>query len=350
MNDISKYLIDKNATVREALIALNGLSNDALTLFVVDNQDGMVGTLTDGDIRRKLIEGISLSESVSKTMNTDFSFISVNEADSVVKIRQLKEKGITLVPLLNKENHILKIFNLKKYKSILPIDAVLMAGGKGMRLRPLTENTPKPLLPVGDKVIIDYNIDNLIKYGIDNINITVNYLAAQIKDHFASPVKGTLINCIEEPSFLGTIGSVKFVSKFYHDTILVMNSDLFTDIDLEEFYIHYKKNNADMSAVAIPYTVNVPYGIFELKERTVKGVVEKPTYNYYANAGIYLIKRELLNLIPEGQFYNATDFMLLLIEKGFSVIRFPHNGIWIDIGKHEDYNRVKEIVKHKSLL
>jgi dTDP-glucose pyrophosphorylase len=349
MKNFEKYLIPENALIYDALVQLNNLSNDVQTLFAVDVHNRLHGTLTDGDIRRAFIAGKKVDDTIEGTYNKNFRYIKDNE-DNVLKIKAFIAENIFLLPLLSSEGKIIRIYNLKKHRNILPIDAVLMAGGKGMRLRPLTENTPKPLLPVGDKVIIDYNIDNLRKYGIDNINVTVNYLAEQIKDHFASPVQDTMVNCVEEPSFMGTIGSVKFVSHFYHDTILVMNSDLFTDIDLEEFYIHFKKNNADMSAVAIPYSVNVPYGIFELKERRVQGIVEKPIYNYYANAGIYLIKRELLNLIPEGQFYNATDFMSLLIEKGFSVIRYPHNGIWIDIGKHEDYNRVKEIVKHKSLL
>ena len=313
MCDFSKYVVKDNITIREALIALNNLTNDVLVLFVVDGQDHLVGSLTDGDIRRKLIDGVNISEKVSVVMNSNFRFVYEN-AFCVETLKELKATGITLLPILTEDKKIVKVYNLKKKKSILPLDAVLMAGGKGERLRPLTEQIPKPLLKVGDKAIIDYNIDNLISYGVSHINVTVNYLGEQLERHFEQLREGVKVNCIREPQYLGTIGSIKFIDTFYNDTILLMNSDLFTNINFEDFFLHFLQNEADMSVAAIPYSVSVPYGIFELEERTIKGVREKPTYNYYANSGIYLIKRELLSLIPEGVFFNATDFMEKLIE------------------------------------
>lgn len=128
--------------------------------------------------------------------------------------------------------------------------------------------------------------------------------------------------------------------------VLMMNSDLFTNIDYEDFYLHFKEHGADMSIAVVPYTISVPYGIFDLDGCQVKGVLEKPTYNYYANAGIYLIKRELLNLIPEGEFFNATDFIKLLKYGGYKVIRFPLNGTWIDIGNPQEYQKARELVKY----
>jgi NDP-sugar pyrophosphorylase family protein len=250
------------------------------------------------------------------------------------------------VPVLDLNYQIVSILNLKKKKSILPIDAVLMAGGKGMRLRPLTETLPKPLLPLGGKAIIDYNIETLISFGVDNIFVTVNYLREQIEEHFEKSVDGIKIQCVREPQYLGTIGSVLYITSFKHDTVLIMNSDLFTNLDYEELYLHFQDNNADMSIVGIPYTISVPYGIFDLEEDNIQGIKEKPSYNYYANAGIYLIKRELLNLIPENTFFDATDLIELLIANNYKVIRFPHTGYWIDIGKPEDYNKAKDLIKH----
>ena len=220
-----------------------------------------------------------------------------------------------------------------------------MAGGKGERLRPLTENTPKPLLKVGGKSIIDYNVERLISFGVDNISVTVNYLKEQIESHFETEKDGVKVKCVREPNYLGTIGSIKFVDSFKNDTVLLMNSDLFTDINYEDFYLHFMKHDADMSVGAIPYSVNVPYGIFELDGRDIQGVREKPTYNYYANAGIYLIKKKMLDIIPIDTFYNATDFIEALIQKGHKVIRFPLSGYWIDIGKHEDYKKAQDLVK-----
>lgn len=154
------------------------------------------------------------------------------------------------------------------------------------------------------------------------------------------------VDTVCEPKYLGTMGSIRFVEQFHNDTILVMNSDLFTDIDYEDFYLHFKQNNADMSVAAVPYTVSVPYGIMDLEGRALKGMIEKPTYNYYANAGIYLIKRELLELIPEDTFYNATDLIDDLVRIGKSIIRYPINGTWIDIGNPQEYQKAKDLVRH----
>ena len=128
-----------------------------------------------------------------------------------------------------------------------------------------------------------------------------------------------------------------------------MNSDLFTDVDYEDFYLHYRENDADMSVAAVPYVVKVPYGVFNLEGREIKGVTEKPTISYYANAGMYLIKKELLNLIPENELYNATDFMDKLISSGYKVIRYPISGYWIDIGQHDELERARELIKHIKL-
>lgn len=342
----SKYIIKEDQTLLEALTALNVMGkNEALTLFVENSCEEIVGSLTDGDIRRHLINGADLRTAVKKIANKSFTYLNVVGYD-VETIHLAKEKGIELLPVLDEHMKIVDVVNLKKQKSYLPIDAVLMAGGKGERLRPLTEKTPKPLLKVGDKCIIDYNVDRLINYGVRHISVTVNYLKEQLEEHFAEPRENVQVKTIREPKFLGTIGSIKFVETFYNDTVLLMNSDLFTNIDYEDFFLHFKENDADMSVAAIPYTVSVPYGIFELEGREVKGVLEKPTYNYYANSGIYLIKSELLKLIPEGEFFNATDFMDLLMKSGYKVIRFPLNGTWIDIGNPQEYQKAKELVRH----
>lgn len=345
MKDFSRYIIYQDATVKDALVALNNLSNDIQTLFVVNSNLQMVGTITDGDVRRGLIQGVSINDVVQKILNAGFKYVVEGQID-VQTVKSYRAVNIELLPCLNQTKQIVKVYNLKRYKSILPIDAVLMAGGKGERLRPLTEKVPKPLLPVGNKAIIDYNVDALCSYGIEHISVTINYLGDQIEEHYKKKRNGVAVNCVREPSYLGTMGSVKFIDSIFNDTVLVMNSDLFTNINYEDFYMHFLKNGADMSVAAIPYGVSVPYGIFELEDRNIRGVREKPTYNYYANAGIYLIKRELLNLIPDGKFYNATDFIELLIAQSKNVIRFPLTGYWIDIGKHEDYVKANELVRH----
>lgn len=341
-----KYLISQDKTLLEALVQISGLSEGPLVLFAVDSNNRMVGTLTDGDTRRALIKGAKVEDKVRYVMHKNFNFLRKGVNDDVEHIKEQRHLLMKLVPILDKSNHIYDIINLEEHRSKLPMDAVMMAGGKGTRLRPLTDNVPKPLLKVGDKSIIDYNVDNLISVGVEHVSVTVNYLKEQIEEHFAKKVNGIKVRCVREPEYLGTIGSIKLVKRFYNDSIIVMNSDLFTNIDYESFFLHFVQHDADMSVAVVPYSVSVPYGIFELSGRNIKGIKEKPTYNYYANAGIYLIKKKLIDLIPDGTFYNATDFMETLIERRMKIIRFPITGYWIDIGKHEDYTKAQEIVKH----
>lgn len=342
---IRNYIIKETACIKDALVAINGITHDGELLIVVNDCQQMVGSLTDGDIRRGLIAGAELTDSISRIMHRDFKFIKQSEFD-VVHLKSFRNQRIMFIPILDEKYQVIDVVNLNKCKSKLPIDAVLMAGGKGVRLRPLTETTPKPLLPVGGKSIIDYNIDSLMENGIKHISVTVNYLHEQLEEHFAEPVNGVKIDCIKEPQFLGTMGATQFVTKFYNDVVLVMNSDLFTNIDYEDFYLHFKEHDADMSVAAVPYSISVPYGIFELEGRNIKGVKEKPIYNYFANAGIYLIKRELLENMPKNTFYNATDLLNDAVAAGKTVIRYPITGYWLDIGSHEEYKKANELVKH----
>ena len=343
---MNSHIINKNRTLLEALSLINELYPDPLVLFVVDEKEGMVGTLTDGDSRRGLIAGCSVNDPIEKVMHQNFNYMRVEDANNVQEIRRQKELRMKLVPILDADRHIVDIINLEKYKTRLPVDAVLMAGGKGERLRPLTEKTPKPLLPVGNKAIIDHNVDRLISYGIQHISVTVNYLKEQLEEHYKEPHNGVQVNTVREPKYLGTIGSIRFVTKFYNDTVLLMNSDVFTNIDYEDFYLHFQHHDAEMSVAAIPYNVSIPYGILDLDGRNIQGLLEKPKYNYYANAGIYLIKRRALDEIPEDTFFNATDLVEKLIAESKKVIRYPLNGTWIDIGNPQEYQKANDLVKH----
>lgn len=347
MKDYSNYIIPHTSTIRDALRAINKIYTQALTLFVVDNNTRVIGTITDGDIRRTLIANGKLEDSVQTAMQKNFQYVK-NQSIDIKRIQMLKEKGIVLLPCIDDDGKIISLYNLKKKHSILPIDAVLMAGGKGERLRPLTEHTPKPLLKIGDKTIIDHNVDRLISYGIEHISVTVNYLKEQIEHHFTTPRDTIKVHCVHEPEFLGTIGSVSCIDTFYNDTVLIMNSDLFTNINYEDFYMHFIENNADMSVAAVPYSVSIPFGIFDVEGQNIQGITEKPTYNYYSNAGMYLIKKELLRLIPKHTFFNATDFIELLLSHKKNIIRFPIVGYWKDIGSHQDYQKAQELVKHIS--
>lgn len=343
---MKEHRINHSISLIEALSQINSLRPEPLVLFVLDDDERMIGTLTDGDSRRALIAGASLNDKIEKIMHRNFNYMKVENIDDVKEIKRQRELKMRLVPILNKEKRIVDIINLEKYLTRLPVDAVLMAGGKGERLRPLTENTPKPLLKVGDKAIIDHNIDRLINFGVINISVTVNYLGEQLVEHFAKPRGEVKVQTVREPKYLGTIGSIRFVKEFYNDTVLLMNSDVFTNIDYEDFFLHFRQHDAEMSVAAIPYNVSIPYGILDLEGRNILGLREKPQYTYYANAGIYLIKQRTLSEIPADTFFNATDLVEKLISENKKVIRYPLNGTWIDIGNPQEYQKAQDLVRH----
>lgn len=348
MKLIDTYCIQHTATIREALKRINETSGNGQMLFVLNENQQVVASLSDGDIRRGLIAGHKLTDSIEQIMFKNFRYLQVDHIQ-IDLLRQFREQQLSMVPILDADRRLYDIINLRKQKSILPIDAVLMAGGKGERLRPLTSTTPKPLLFVGDKAIIDHNVDRLISYGVENISVTTNYLAEQLEEHYEESRNGVKVQCVRETQFLGTMGAVRLIKEFYNDVVLVMNSDLFTDIDFEDMYLHFIKNKADMSIAAVPYTVSIPFGIFDLDGRDVKGIVEKPTYNYYANAGIYMLRREVLDVIPEDEFYNATDLIDALVQKKNKVIRYPLKGTWIDIGSISEYQKANDFIKHMNI-
>ena len=345
MNKLDNIVLCEHTSIYDALRFFNKQVSSVQALLIVNDAGKLVGTLSDGDIRRGLISGRTMTDEVKQVMHTDFKYLTADDID-VKKIKQFRERRIFFLPIVNKEMEVVDVLNIQEKYSHLPIDAVIMAGGKGERLRPLTLTTPKPLLSVGSKAIIDHNVDRLIQFGVEHISVTVNYLAEQIEKHYAQPHNKVQIQCVREPKFLGTMGAVRLVKEFHNNVVLVMNSDLFTDIDFEDMYLHFIENNADMSIAAVPYTVSIPYGICDLDGRDVKGIVEKPTYNYYANAGIYMLRLEVINMIPENEFYNATDLIDALVKNGSKVIRYPLKGTWIDIGTMSEYQKAKDLAKH----
>lgn len=340
----TKYIISNTLNIKEALEKLN--ESRGRTLFIVDDANKLVGTLSDGDIRRGFLKGFNLETLVTKVAHKTYKFIQENTTNRQ-ELDLLKKGDITLIPIIDKKGVLIRIIDISKMKAILPIDAVIMAGGRGTRLLPLTENTPKPLLKVGDKPIIEYNTDNLAAFGIRNLNITVNYLGDQIIEFFNKNKNNNLnINFIKEDKPLGTVGSIKNIKIFHNDYILLMNSDLLTTIDFEDMFNEFILNEGDMIVGTIPYKVDIPYGVIETTNNYVVNLKEKPTYTYYSNAGIYIFNKTCLDLIPKDTFFNATDFIEALIAENRKVINYPILNYWLDIGKLEDYKKAQEDIKH----
>jgi dTDP-glucose pyrophosphorylase len=346
---VQRHIIELNASVRDALLKLDNLASDAI-LFLVNSNKFLIGSITDGDIRRGLIKGFGLETPLKEFIQPRPSFIYEDE-EVLDKLELYKSKNFKVIPVLNRSNEIVDIINFKHRNTLLPLDAVIMAGGKGMRLRPLTEKTPKPLLKIAEKPIIEYNIDRLAKVGIKNIHVSVNYLGEQIEEYFGDGSnKNVSINYLWEDSPLGTVGSVMLVDEFKHDEILVMNSDLLTNIDFADFYKGFKESGAEMAVASIPYNVNVPYAVLEIDDKQqVLSLKEKPKYTYYSNAGIYLLKTSVLSMIPKGEFFDITDLMDKILEMDQKLFTYPINGYWLDIGKHEDFKKAQLDIKHIKL-
>lgn len=345
---IQRHIIAQSQSIIEALAMLNALSGNAMTLFVVGPTGVMTGTLTDGDIRRGLLAGALPSWPVEKVMNRRFSSLC-NDMPDLNDLRSFRQRGIRLIPCLDHAGHIARIIDTSLTNTILPIGAILMAGGRGERLRPLTLTTPKPLLPIAGKPIIDYNIEALARVGITDITVTVNYLAEQLEKHFAEPVAGVDVKCVRESMPLGTIGAAALADIAAEGDTLVMNSDLLTSVSFEDMYLTHKAMHADITIAAIPYNVSVPYAILELEGQQVTALREKPSYAYYANAGIYMISNRLLRNLPADTRTDATDLIESAIADGLKVIYHPLTGTWIDIGAPADYARACEIMSHRTL-
>lgn len=345
---MDRHIIDQNASLREALRMINTLSGEVMTLFAVSADGVMTGTVTDGDIRRGILGGHSLDSKVGDVMNRDFSALRGSAID-VAEMRKCRRRGIKLLPQLNDDGTILRIIDMTRKPAILPLSAILMAGGKGERLRPMTLKTPKPLLEIGGKPIIDYNIEALAAVGIDDISVTVNYLAEQLEEHFSQPIAGVQVKCVRETEPLGTIGSASLIEHREGGETIVMNSDLLTTVSFEEMYLRHHESGADITIGAIPYNLSVPYAILTTEGGRVTALEEKPSYSYYANAGIYIISNRLLSSLPKEERVDATDLIEQAIASGCNVGYYPIDGTWIDIGSPTDFNHARELMRYRMV-
>lgn len=342
---IEKHTIQANQPLKQALEKLNNVP-DNLTLFVLNEEKQLVGTLTDGDVRRGLLNGQNLDSPTGNFMFRDFRYLK-QHSFTLSQVKELKGKRIKMIPVLDEYKRIVRLADLAGSRSLLPLEAVLMAGGKGERLRPLTEHTPKPLLKIGDKPILEHNLNHLASFGIDRFHIAINYLGSMISDYFGNGASRNIsITYINEKQPLGTLGAVALIGNFVYDNILVMNADVLTNIDLEDFFNDFEQQQALMSVASVPYKVNMPFAVLETQQNRVLSFREKPEYTYYTNAGIYLMKRDLTSRITQNTMYHTTDLMDNLLSNNEKLVQYPIHGLWMDIGRKEDFDKAQEEIKH----
>ena len=343
MNDI---FINKNKSILQALKKLNALRDvSRLILFVTNNDGSVLGSLTDGDIRRSLAIEHDLLRKVGEVCYRNFVF--EYDEKEFLDLSFYRKKDIKVLPILDKNKKIVRILDLEKVKSILPLECMIMAGGRGKRLSPLTDNVPKPMLLLDGKPILEHNIDRLIAFGIKKIYISVKYLGEQIEEYFGDgSQKGIIIEYVWEEESLGTAGALALVDEFKSEHVLLMNSDLFTDVDFQDLYLELIKSKADMAVSSTEYKGDVPFVVFETNLIHVIDFKEKLSFIYRSNAGIYIFKKKLISEIPKNKFYDITDLMDNLVKQGGKLIHNPIKGFWIDIGNPSDYIQAQEFIKH----
>ena len=339
-------LIHKNKNLVEGLQHLNKLRNlSRLILFVVDDNEKVIGSVTDGDIRRSIIAEQNLQKTLGEIANPDFK--RLYQTDSYQSFEMYRKLDIKILPILNREEKMVDLIDLEYTQAQLPLEAVIMAGGRGKRLSPLTDTIPKPMLRLGNKPIIEHNIDRLISFGIKKIFISVKYLGQQIVDYLGDgSQKGITIEYIWEDEPLGTAGALALIDNLSTEHILLMNSDLFTNVNFESLYLKLINERADMAVASTEYKVDIPYAVFETKGGTITNFKEKPSFIYHSNAGIYILKRSLIAKIEKGKYCDITDVMEQLVTEGGKLVYDPIIGYWIDIGKAVDYEHAQEFIKH----
>lgn len=337
---------NKNLTIRKAIEKLT--KSEVLALFIVNEENQLIGTLTDGDIRRSILDEVSLNEEISKIMNTQPIFAkNKSEAIDILQHRKVRE-----IPIVNNN---MQVIDLVTWKDLVKKDdlyeskenmVVIMAGGKGTRLAPLTNIIPKPLIPINDKPIIEHIMDKFSSYGFQRFTLSVNYKANMIRNYFYDNTKTFNIKYVQERQALGTAGSLSLLSKV-DESIIVSNCDIIIDIDFDNLLQFHDDNDYDMTLVSILRKVQIPYGVIKMKNKELDTIVEKPTIDYNINGGIYVIKPHILDMIKVNEYLDMPTFIEELKESGHSIGIYPVMNEWFDVGEFDEYKKVLD--KYKVL-
>lgn len=309
-------------------------------VLVVDAQGRLAGTVTDGDIRRAILKGLDLSTPASAVMNRKPIAVEAHTPRAEA-LRIMRRFGIRHLPCLDACGRPVRLEMLDGMADQTDApSAVIMAGGLGQRLRPLTENTPKPMLKVADRPILDHILGSLRQSGIRDVVISVNYLADRIREHIGDGAGHDLnVNYVSETKRLGTAGALALLAPRPRSAFLVMNGDLLTGVNFASLFRFQKRTGHDLVVCVRRHSTTVPYGVLEIAGGRVVALKEKPTLDFFINAGIYVVEPHCLDLIEPESHCDMTDLIQKAMDRGFSVGAFPIIEYWRDIGSPEDYAR-----------
>lgn len=313
--------------------------------LVIDEQERLLGTVTDGDIRRAILCGLALETPVSEVMNRHFTAVgaevSPKEVLSLMVARSLKQ-----IPVLAPEGRLLGLHVLPDLiggVSERSHWAVIMAGGEGRRLRPLTEAVPKPMLPVGNQSILERIITQLVAHGFRRIFLAINYLGFKIEEYCGDGRRfGCRIDYLRESRPLGTAGPLSLLPEHPEHAVLVANGDLVTELNFSALMDYHTQQKHAATLCVREFAYQVPYGVVQVNGQQVISIEEKPLRRFLINAGIYVIEPEALALVPQGAEFNMPDLLETLKARGEAVGAFPIREYWLDIGRLEDYQLANE--------
>ncbi len=351
MIDLARVCISDRSTLRDVMVCID--RNSVGIALVVDAERRLLFTITDGDMRRAILYGLNLDLTVTAWANqkpeqgNKKPLVMPLGTPMAELLRLMQTEDVRHIPLVDEVGRVGDLALLRDLidNEYLGISAVVMAGGLGIRLRPLTEEVPKPMLPVGGRPLMERIIGQLRQVGIQRVNVATHYQAGKIVDYFGDGhAFGVELNYVNEDRPLGTAGALGLIEA-PKETLLVMNGDILTDVNFRAMLDYHRENRAEMTVGVRRYEMQIPYGVIECEGSRVRRLQEKPHVGFLVNAGIYLLEPSVYNYISQGRSFNMTDLIQWLLEAGRNVVSFPIREYWLDIGQHTDYVQAQEDVK-----
>jgi dTDP-glucose pyrophosphorylase/CBS domain-containing protein len=342
-----------HSSIRETMSTIDrGTKGIAL---VLDEERRLLGTITDGDVRRALLASVDLNAPVSLLLKRKQNSPHPVPVTAPVGMEReallvlMHDHDVRQLPLLDSDGRVVGLITMDELipSDGLSLQAVIMAGGFGTRLRPLTEDTPKPMLPVDGRPIMQLIIEQLRQAGIKRVNITTHYQPEKITNYFGNgEAFGVELNYVSEGRPLGTAGALGLM-EVSTEPLLVVNGDILTQVDFRAMLLYHQEYRADLTVGVRQYEMQVPYGVIECDDYRVQGVQEKPLLRFFVNAGIYLLSPSVYAYIPNGERFDMTDLIQRLLDEGRTVVSFPILEYWLDIGQHTDYEQAQVDMKDR---
>tara|TARA_X000001036_G_scaffold422237_2_gene444995 strand:- start:746 stop:1813 length:1068 start_codon:yes stop_codon:yes gene_type:complete len=346
---ISRYIVQKDVTIIEGMKIID--SNDTKILFIINELKELAGVVTDGDIRRAILKGKSLEKPIFNVCNKNP--IQHNQDYSINNIKNIMiDKGIQAVPIIDDSRNIVDILfrdilfsnQVEGKKTPIKIPVLVMAGGKGTRLDPITRILPKPLIPMGDHSLLELVLKKFEVHDVSKFYISINHKGGMVKAYLDEINHDYNIKYLEETKPLGTVGVLSFLKGQIDNSLIMINCDTIIIADYSKIIDFHNSNNSDITIVGSMKNHSIPYGICEIEDggKLIK-IIEKPDYTYLVSTGMYIIKNTSINLIPDNKFYDITDLIHRVKKKGGIVSVYPiSEKSWMDTGDWEQYNKTKK--------